>query len=414
MTDEQLVPTDLERAPLVVEDERVVEAAPVKEPETPGEWIKLNLFSGPFNSILTLIAGFMAIFLGFQIGRFVFVTADWTVIKVNWRLFMIGRFPLEEAWRAWFCLYLTVCLIGVSMGSSRFSFDPNPRARIRRGALGVLASVGLLYVTTTTLVHLLIVGVVAVFALTYVSGRRLVVPRRTLLIAWLGWFVTVIVVLRGFGGVPPNEWGGFMLNLLLAVIAIVLSFPVGVLLAIGRRSTFPVIRTFCVGVIEFIRGVPLFTLLLFGEFVLQFLLPPGMRLPRIIRALFMITIFSAAYVAEIVRGGLQSVPTGQFEAAKALGLSTTRTMGLIALPQALRSTIPAMIGQFISLFKDTSLVAGISFLELVYAARLAPRLEFSGLTKETLLIAGLLFWIVGFSMGRWSQRLEKRLGVGER
>jgi general L-amino acid transport system permease protein len=173
-----------------------------------------------------------------------------------------------------------------------------------------------------------------------------------------------------------------------------------------------------VGFIELIRGVPLVTLLLFGEFVLPLLLPPGFELAPLFRAGVMFTIFSAAYVAEIVRGGLQGIPQGQYDAARALGLSPTRMMALVILPQALRSTIPAMIGHFISLFKDTTLLSVlVGASELLDAARRAPRaggFAFIGDVQEALLPAALIFWIVAFSMSRWSQRLERRVGLGER
>jgi general L-amino acid transport system permease protein len=199
------------------------------------------------------------------------------------------------------------------------------------------------------------------------------------------------------------------------VVGIFVSFPIGIALALGRRSTLPAVRAVCVGFIELMRGVPLVAWLVFAQFGLELLLPPQLDISNIVKALIMITLFSAAYVAEIVRGGLQGVPSGQYEAARALGLSVTSMMALIVLPQALRSTIPAMISHFISLFKDTSLLAAIEFTDLLAAARRAGQsLLFSGHHKEALLPAALFFFVVAFSMSRWSQRLERRLGVGER
>ncbi|MGH2525944.1 MAG: amino acid ABC transporter permease, partial [Actinomycetota bacterium] len=183
----------------------------------------------------------------------------------------------------------------------------------------------------------------------------------------------------------------------------------------GRRSSLPAISWFCVGFIELIRGVPLLTLLIFGRFVLILLLPPGVAFAQVVRAIFMFTLFSSAYVAEIVRGGLQGVPEGQYEAARALGLSTTRTLALVALPQALRTTIPSMIGHFISVFKDTSLLAALSFSDLLFTARRSSQaFEFVGHQAEALLPAALLFWMIAFAMSRWSQRVETRVGVGAR
>jgi general L-amino acid transport system permease protein len=156
--------------------------------------------------------------------------------------------------------------------------------------------------------------------------------------------------------------------------------------------------------------------LIFGRFVLILLMPPQLTLGQLVRASLMFTVFSSAYVAEIVRGGLQGIPEGQYEASRALGLSPWRTMRLIALPQALRSTIPPMIGHFISVFKDTSLLAALGiFSDLLATARRASQdLQFIGLQAEALLPAAVIFWAIAFSMSRWSQRLEVRLGVGER
>jgi general L-amino acid transport system permease protein len=226
-----------------------------------------------------------------------------------------------------------------------------------------------------------------------------------------------MILIRGFGGVPPRLWGGFMLNITVAVVAITLSFPIGMLLALGRRSSLPVVRYFSIAVIELVRGNPLFILLTAGSFLLPLLLPPGMSsIPLIIRAMAIYVIFSSAYVAEIVRGGLQGLPYGQYEASRALGLSTTRMMALVILPQALRATIPAMISHFISVFKDTSLLAVIGgFTDVLKTGRRASAgLGQAGASLEALIPAALLFFMVAFSMSRWSQRLEKRLGVGER
>jgi general L-amino acid transport system permease protein len=221
-----------------------------------------------------------------------------------------------------------------------------------------------------------------------------------------------------FGGVGWEDWGGLHLTLFLAVGGIVLSFPLGVLLALGRRSRLPAVRWVCVAYIELIRGVPLITILFMGAFMLGFFLPEGVETPSAVtRALIAFTIFTSAYVAEIVRGGLQSVPRGQIEAAQALGLSTVKTTRLIVLPQALRAVIPALVGQFISLFKDTSLVFIIGLTELLAVAEAItkqPDFLAQGLLVETLLFAGFVYWAGSYWMSRESQRLERRLGVGER
>jgi general L-amino acid transport system permease protein len=392
----------------------VVQVAPTRPPLTPGEWIRRNLFSSWFNGVLTIVSATLVLFLGFRLLRFVFVSADWSVLRANLRVYMVGRFPEEELWRVWAVAYLLAVLVGVSRGVLV------PPLRTRRGTylriiLAVLAIGALVYLVESLLVWLLLAIAVALYAGGVAAGRtlgrRLVRP---ILVAWLLAFPVVVLVLS-FGDVGASRWGGMLLNVIVAVAVIALSFPLGILLALGRRSSLPVVSWFCVGFIELIRGVPLLTLLIFGRFVLILLVPPDLTFAQVVRAIFMFTLFSSAYVAEIVRGGLQGVPEGQYEAAKALGLSTTRTMALVALPQALRSTIPPMIGHFISVFKDTSLLAALSFSDLLFTARRASQaFEFVGRSAEALLPAAFLFWVIAFSMSRWSQRVETRLGVGER
>ena len=408
------LPGDLERTQIPFADQPVVEVAPVRPPLTPGEWVRRNLFSSWFNAVLTVVSATLIAFLGFRLVRFVFFSADWSVLKANLRVYMVGRFPQEELWRVWTVAFLLAMLVGLSRGVLV------PPIRTRRGAylrgvLALLAISALVYLVESVVVWVLLLIAVALYAAGVATGRRLghsVV--RPVLVAWLLAF-PVIVLILSVGGVGVAQWGGMLLNVIVAVAVIALSFPLGILLALGRRSSLPVVSWFCIGFIELIRGVPLLTLLIFGRFVLILLLPPGLTFAQLVRAIFMFTLFSSAYVAEIVRGGLQGVPDGQYEAAKALGLSTTRTMALVALPQALRSTIPPMIGHFISVFKDTSLLAALSFSDLLFTARRASQaFEFVGHQAEALLPAAFLFWVIAFSMSRWSQRVETRLGVGER
>ena len=215
-----------------------------------------------------------------------------------------------------------------------------------------------------------------------------------------------------------DEWGGFLLNLFLAVCSIILCFPLGVLLALGRRSGLPLVRWMCTVYIEIIRGAPLYVLLLLANVALGFFVPSNLAPSTATRAIVVFTLFTAAYMAEIVRGGLQSVPRGQIEAAKALGLSPVRQTSYVVLPQALRNVIPAQIGQLISLFKDTSLAGlAMALFELLTVADAITAQEAfrgQGLSGETITFAALMFWVVAFTMSRESQRLERRLGVGVR
>jgi len=214
-----------------------------------------------------------------------------------------------------------------------------------------------------------------------------------------------------------DAWGGLMLTLLLASVSMLACFPLGVLLALGRRSSFPALRAVAVGVIEFFRGVPLVVLVLMSDVALGFFFPRDLLPGKVVRVVVAFTIFTAAYVAEIVRGGLQSVPRGQTEAAQAIGLSPIKVTGLIVLPQALRNVIPALVGQFISLFKDTTLVFIIGFLDVLTVADSVtkqPGFRGQGLIAESLIFAALLFWVGAYTLSRESQRLERRLGVGHR
>jgi general L-amino acid transport system permease protein len=398
------------------EETGVVGGPPVAAPTSPAEWMKVNLFSSPFNTVTTIVAGALVVFILFRALAFVFVDTQWRVIQVSMKGYMVGGFPIDEVWRIWLSTYLVAALAGLSAGMLRVSFRWTPGRLV--GAV-IAVAVAVLIITYTTLTwtpRLLALGVVAAVFAALAIGRRFGDQlRRPVIIAWIALFPAIIFIVREFDGVPPSEWQGFFFNIIAATVGIVASFPIGILLALGRRSSLPAMRTICVIFIEVFRGVPLVAWLIFSKFVVDLLLPPQVEVPDIIKAFIAMTLFSAAYVGEIVRGGLQGVQHGQYEAARALGLPTTRMMALVVLPQALRSTIPAMISHFISLFKDTSLFIAIEVTDLLASTRRsANSLEFLGQDAQTLLFAALLFWAVAFSMSRWSQRLELRLGVGER
>lgn len=333
------LPEEIELA--LEEAERAVEVAPHKEPATPREWIRENLVSSWFNGALTVLAFAVIVFGGYRLVRWVFVTADWDVLRANLRSYMIGRFPLDEGWRISASVYLVTFLAGASWGVAGGRPEWTPRRAVRRAVLAGLVVYVLVALLEGVTISMRMAVAVGLFAAGVVigraAGRRLRLP---LGVAWALAFPAILLILRSFGGVPPQRWSGFALNLVLAVVGMFLSFPIGILLALGRRSTLPVISTFPVGFIELIRGVPLVTLLFFGDIILPLLLPQGVDLARIVRSMAIFTILSSVYVAEVVRGGLQGVHHGQYEAARALGLSTTKMMGLIVLPQALRDPIP--------------------------------------------------------------------------
>lgn len=400
---------------------------PVPIVRTARHWARENLFGSPANAALTVMSSLVVGFALFGVLRFVFVSAEWDVIQVNRRLFFLGRFPSDETWRVWVILLLASGLTGLSWGLW--------------GSLGWrLASILVIGLVLVFLfmgggeVAFLTAGTVGLFALGYVAAHRWLVGSRyqgrARNAAVVGWLLSFVLAMYLLSAVDSLLWGGFLLTMMLTVVGIVASFPLGVLLAVGRASTYPVIRLFCIGYIELIRGVPLITVLFMAKFFLPLMVEPersislfgaieipitGVDLDDVTRAMAAITLFSAAYLAETVRGGLQAVPRGQIEAAQALGLGTVRILALIVLPQALRAVIPAIVGQFISLFKDTSLVVIVGLTELLSVARqVTAQPDFIGRQAEALLFIALIYWIVAFSMSRASQQLERTLGVGER
>jgi general L-amino acid transport system permease protein len=386
----------------------------------PGQWVKENLFSNWSNTLLTIVFGAIVGILGFRLIRFVFFTAEWEIVRVNLANFTIGAYPRGQLERLWGAVFLVSLVSGIGTGVAVRRRGPGDRVDLLRRAAPALLVLVTLLAFTQTVVPALLVGASAVIAIAgrFVGLRLPLRAARLMPVVYVLAVIGAYLVITAGGGVAYNNWGGFMLNLFLALGGILLSFPFGVLLALGRRSTFPAVRMICVGYIELIRGVPLISLLIMSSTMLGFFLPVGMTRPGgVTRALVAFVLFAAAYVAEDVRGGLQSVPKGQLEAAKAIGLSPIKTTFLIVLPQALRNVIPALVGQFISLTKDTSLVSILAVADVLRVARVVtsqPAFVGQGLNAETLLFAGFLFWSVCFSMARASQRLEKRLGVGER
>ena len=381
-------------------------------------WIRRNLFSTWYNGLLTLVSlGVLYLLLR---GLIVWAvrTARWGVVTRNLRLLMIGSYPPEQSWRPATCVLIVCLLLGLSWaiwGRGMRIF-----ALVLGGALGLLA---LFRFATPTRLWLL-ANPVAV-ALGYGLGLLLRRWRRAglaALLAWLLGFGVTWVLLQGFrkvAGLPyvsmESSWGGLLLTFVLSIVGIVLSFPIGVLLALGRRSELPAVRILSIIFIEVVRGVPLVTVLFMANIMLPLFLPEQIRIERVVRAMAGMLLFSAAYTAENVRAGLQSIPEGQIEAAKALGLRGYQTTFLIVLPQALRLVIPANVGQFIALFKDTSLVAIIGLLDLLNIGRsVLAQPDFMGLQREVFLFIALIYGIFSYAMSYGSYRLEKALGLGER
>ena len=238
---------------------------------------------------------------------------------------------------------------------------------------------------------------------------------------WLLSPIILFFLLRGFSDlgflslVETNKWGGLLLTLVLALTGILLSFPLGVLLALGRRSKLPIISTLSTLYIEVVRGVPFITVLFMAQVLLPIFLPPDVRVPGLLRAIVGFTLFSAAYLAENVRGGLQAIPNGQGEAARAVGLNTFQELYLIILPQALRIVIPPLVNQFTGLFKDTTLVSIVGLLDLLFVARsILAQPGYLQAQKEVYTFVALVFFVLCFALSVSSTKLEQRLGVGTR
>jgi len=383
----------------------------------PVAWLRTNLFSGPVSSLMTVVIGGLLLALAIAVGQWAVSEARWDVVTRNLRLFLIGQYAADQAWRIWLSLAILSGLTGLSAGV----FGRTSRAlAIALSAFQALIA-GLMALSPVG--PLIVTGMVLNAALVWaglVAGMRRAVPRRGLVIAWLISMPVTFLLLNGLPGTPlptvsSNLWGGLLLTVLLATVGIILSFPLGVLLALGRRSTLPAVRILSTAYIELIRGVPLVTILFMADILLPFFLPGEIRIDRVTRAMGGITLFSAAYVAENVRGGLQAIPSGQIEAAQALGLSTARINIHVVLPQALRAVIPANVGLFISLLKDTTLVTIIGLMELLGIGRaILAQPESLGAHLEVYVFVGAVFFVLCYAMSQASYRLEHALGVGTR
>jgi len=396
---------------------------PVSRPPaalSPAQWLKKNLFSTWYNALLTFVAGGFILFVLYNVLTWAFFRANWTPVTSSFKLFAVGQYPTEQIWRVGAILLMVSFLMGVSWGAWG--------GTMRTFALALATVLGLVALAPVSLdrmdlgLRAWFIANPALTGLGYLLGRRLVPKGRWVMLGWLLSFVLTILLLGGFQGVPflppvdSNLWGGLLLTFLLALVGIVASFPIGVLLALGRQSSLPVLKVFCVLFIEMIRGVPLVTILFMGSIILPLFLPEGIRIDRVLRAMLAMTLFAAAYMAENVRGGLQAIPKGQVEAAKAVGLNTFQTQLLIVLPQALRAVIPAIVGQFIALFMDTTLASIVALVELLAVGKavLNSNPEWLLLDTEVYLFIAAVFWVFTYSMSYASRRLEKALGVGER
>lgn len=375
--------SDADSSLLYVRDHEAERLPPPQSTTGPVAWLRANLFSSVPNAILTLLAALLLAWLvpvlyDFLIGRAVFtgtmedcrveaVGACWVFITGRLNIILYGTYPIAETWR------------------------PN-----------VVFFIGLALVIPLLMPK-------APFKIANLIGFFIVFP-----------VIAVILLSGGVFGlrpVPTTTWGGLLLTLLLSVVGVVGSFPIGILLALGRRSKLPIIKTLCILTIELWRAVPLITVLFMASVMLPLFVPNGVSFDKVVRAMVGITIFYGAYMAETIRGGLQALPRGQYEAASALGLNYWKSMIFVILPQALRYVIPGIVSNFIHLVKDTSLVAVIALFDLINALNLAgsdaawnsPTRSVTGYT-----FAIMVFFVLCFSLSRYSKYMEDRLNTGHK
>lgn len=397
----------------------VIDTVDVKPPQLtlgPLAWLRKNLFSTWYNILLTFFGLWLVYAIFKPALQWATTEARWGVIEANLTLFMIGLYPREQIGRVWLTIFLLAALIGLSWGVWKNAARGFALIALCAGAL--FAVIALFFRWDVWDEWLLAEGILIAF---FFLGR--VMPRGSL-IATLGWFLyfpLIFVLIAGnryiatLPPVAPGLWGGLLLTLLLTIVGNFGALPLGILLALGRRSKLPIIRYFSIGYIEIVRGVPLVTILYTAAILLPLFLPIDVRPDLVIRAMIGFILFEAAYQAENVRGGLQAIDRGQYEAAHALGLNGTQTTILIILPQALRAVIPALFNSFISLFKDTSLVAIIGLFDILRISRsILAQSEWLGTHREVFLFAFVIYWAFNLAFTYGNRRMEEALGVGKR
>jgi len=409
-------------------------------------WIRTNLFSGLFSSILTILAITAIVMLLTRFVDWAFLKgvwnasslsqcreiiaaahgegangACWAVINERFNQFLFGFYPAESYWRP----ILAFILLFVALAPVLFEDVPYRGALLIHTALYPLIAVFLIWGGSIWFVPLVLAGPALGWLLGFRVGTRFYGDGNFLAavgvmaaVTLLWWFFAVGPLRDGLSAVIPlgleevgsRKLGGFMLAIIIGVTGIAASLPIGIVLALGRRSHMFFIRTMCVVFIEFIRGVPLITLLFVANVLLKYFLPPGTEFDLILRVCIMVTLFSSAYMAEVIRGGLAALPQGQYEAADAMGLNYWQSMRLIIMPQALKVSIPGIVNSFIGLFKDTTLVSIIGLLDPVGLLNpIRADSNWHGIIWELYLFVALFFFVFCFSMSRYSMYLERKL-----
>ena len=402
------------------------------------KWLRENLFSSVGSGLLTIVAlwavyTFVAFALPW-IASGVWNTnslaacrevldgargACFSVLSERWNQLLFGiSYPSEHYWRP------TVAFVLLFVAAAPVLFFDLPRKLLIFTGLYPFIAYWLIWGGTIWSPLFSLAGVLVGYLVyaRFVKNSFAVAFFGGIAAALVTWIVSgyIVPVLSPadplFEAVPSRNMGGFMLNMILGTVCVSLSLPLGIVLALGRQSDMPIIKIICVVFIEFIRGVPLITLLFVANVVLAYFFPPGSNIDLVLRVIIMITLFSAAYIAEVIRGGLAALPRGQYEAADSLGLDYPQAMRLIILPQALKISIPGIVNVAVGLFKDTTLVSVISMFDLVGAIRgpILASTEWNGVYWELFMFASLLFFVVCYGISQYSQWLERRLATDHR
>ena len=401
------------------------------------KWVRENLFSSPFNAIMTVLSLWVIYSIVAGSAPW-FINGVWNansvrecydildgvsgacfaVLKERFPQLIYGfKYPATEYWRP----NITVILLLVALAP--VLFQKLPRQLLAFSIIYPFLAYWLIWGGTVLVPVVALLGFAAgvycfrrfstnAFALGVLVG--VIVAS----IFWMlgGYLSEANETFLSLKAVPSRDMGGLMLNLLLGTIACSVSIPLGIFLALGRQSNMPIIKWICVIFIEFIRGVPLITLLFVANVILAFFFPPDTSIDLILRVIIMMTFFNSAYIAEVVRGGLAALPSGQYEAANSLGLDYTQSMRLIILPQALKISIPGIVNVSVGMLKDTTLVSIISMFDLVGMIRgpILSTSEWNGVYWELFGCAAAIFFVVCFSISKYSQWLERQLETGNR
>ncbi len=421
-----------------------VRETPLPQAEPPASetglvrWLRANLFSNVTNALLTL-AAFAALYGIFTSALPWFINGVWqsesirgcrevldgatggcfAVLTERWHQLMFGfTYSSDQYWRP------TLAFVLLFVAIAPVLFVALPRKMLYFSLIYPLVAYYLIWGGTIYTPISIGLG----FYVGYLVYSRYVASSfalgflgaviATLLVWWAGGFLVAAIAPETpfLEAIPSRNMGGFMLNMILGVVCVSLSLPIGIALALGRQSRMPVIRIICVLFIEFVRGVPLITLLFVANVILAFFLPPGTNFDLILRVIIMMTMFSAAYIAEVIRGGLAALPIGQYEASNSLGLDYAQSMRLIILPQALKVSIPGIVNVAVGLFKDTTLVSVIAMFDLVGMIRgpILASTEWSGVYWELFIAASVLFFIICYGISQYSQWLERQLATDHR